>query len=624
MVYRENADLESINLKLNVLSERITLLENFKKQVLSVLNKIAQNIIELKQKKEAYEQLNVEIEKLKGKLEVIGEFKNQLAETTRAFSEEIGELRTMILDREKTISKIELGFEKINEIVKEIEPSAITKEIEKKEAKILELAARIDKLEEFYKELTKKTEEVRRFLEKIKSFENLVELAGKVRRTLAEIEESKNYVDRVAGKIEAIFEDVNDKILDLDERLRKIGNVDEILKDLVPTVDKLQIALKNKADKKDVESIKNISVARVLRDKIERMEAEIEEMKKLKEYLKELREIKEMITLLTPEEKKRIEEIKAQINALEEEIKKIEDDFESKKISEEEFKKLLDERRRKIGELNLELRKYRSKTVLGRLSGLEAEVKNLKSKLKEENIENLMKQLEMIEEFKEKIELMKPKTINELISEKERISEELRMLSDQYKRGLLNRKTFEELFERKQRNLIQITSMIREREKHGRVVEEIRKVHSSLSEIANLVSAVKENSKNIENLKKELENLKTKQEEESIIKIKEVLDSLKIYEIPKNIQEIKNTLSELFSYTEHELKFMQLTLILQYIEDESEILSHVYKIRSLVSEIKSLGRWDEEKEEYLRCLYNFLARKYRDNKEIRDLYLSLI
>ena len=292
MVYRENADLESINLKLNVLSERITLLENFKKQVLSVLNKIAQNIIELKQKKEAYEQLNVEIEKLKGKLEVIGEFKNQLAETTRAFSEEIGELRTMILEREKTLSKIELGFEKINEIVKEIEPSAITKEIEKKEAKMLELAARIDKLEEFYKELTKRTEEVRRFLEKIKSFENLVELAGKVRRTLAEIEESKNYVDRVAGKIEAIFEDVNDKILDLDERLRKIGNVDEILKELVPTVDKLQIALKNKADKKDIESIKNISVARVLRDKIERIEAEIEEMKKLREYLGEIKEIK--------------------------------------------------------------------------------------------------------------------------------------------------------------------------------------------------------------------------------------------------------------------------------------------------------------------------------------------
>ena len=102
------------------------------------------------------------------------------------------------------------------------------------------------------------------------------------------------------------------------------------------------------------------------------------------------------------------------------------------------------------------------------------------------------------------------------------------------------------------------------------------------------------------------------------------MDSLKIYEIPKNIQEIKNTLSELFSYTEHELKFMQLTLILQYIEDESEILSHVYKIRSLVSEIKSLGRWDEEKEEYLRGLYNYLARKYKDNKEIRDLYLSLI
>jgi DNA repair exonuclease SbcCD ATPase subunit len=634
MVYKESLDLESINLKLNVLSERISLLENFKKQILSTLNKMAQNIIELKQKREFYEQLNVEIEKLKGKLEVVNEFKNQLAETTRTFSEEIGELRSMILDREKSFSKIELGFEKINEIVKEIEPKAISRELEKKEAKILELTSKIDKLEELYNELTKRTEEVRRFLEKIKSFENLVDLAKKVKKTLAEIEESKNYVDRLAGKIEAIFDDINEKVLDLDERLRKIGNVDELLRELVPTVDKLQIALENKADRKDIESIKNIGVTGVLRDKIESMEREIGEVKKLKEYLSEIKEIKDKIELLTPEEKRRRDEIKAEINAIETEISKIEEAFENKEISDEDFRRYMEEKKRKIEELTLELRKYEGKTIFGKIKELEIEIENLRNKLKEENIENLMNQIKelnnqikILEEFREKIELMKPKTLNELISEKERISEELRLLTDQYKKGMLDRKTFEELFDRKQKNLIQITSLIREKEKHGQVIEEIRKVHTSLSDITNLISTVKENSKNIENLKKELETIKTKSvttEEESLIKIKEVLDSLKIYEIPKNLQEIKNSLANLSSYVEHELKFMQLTSTLQYIEEESEILSYIYKIKSLVSEIKSLGRWDEEKEEYLKGLYNYLTRKYKDNKEIRDLYLSLI
>jgi DNA repair exonuclease SbcCD ATPase subunit len=533
MVYKESLDLESINLKLNVLSERISLLENFKKQILSTLNKMAQNIIELKQKREFYEQLNVEIEKLKGKLEVVNEFKNQLAETTRTFSEEIGELRSMILDREKSFSKIELGFEKINEIVKEIEPKAISRELEKKEAKILELTSKIDKLEELYNELTKRTEEVRRFLEKIKSFENLVDLAKKVKKTLAEIEESKNYVDRLAGKIEAIFDDINEKVLDLDERLRKIGNVDELLRELVPTVDKLQIALENKADRKDIESIKNIGVTGVLRDKIESMEREIGEVKKLKEYLSEIKEIKDKIELLTPEEKRRRDEIKAEINAIETEISKIEEAFENKEISDEDFRRYMEEKKRKIEELTLELRKYEGKTIFGKIKELEIEIENLRNKLKEENIENLMNQIKelnnqikILEEFREKIELMKPKTLNELISEKERISEELRLLTDQYKKGMLDRKTFEELFDRKQKNLIQITSLIREKEKHGQVIEEIRKVHTSLSDITNLISTVKENSKNIENLKKELETIKTKSvttEEESLIKIKEVL-----------------------------------------------------------------------------------------------------
>jgi len=631
---KEVIDLKHINLKLNVLSERIDSLEDFKKQLISTLHNITQNIIELKQKKEKYEELNIEIERLKGKLEIVNEFKNQLNEITRTFSEEIGELRTMILDREKSFSKIELGFEKINEIVKEIEPNVISKELEKKEAKILELSSKIDKLEAFYNELTKRTEEVRNFLEKIKSFENLIELSKKIRKYISQIEASKNYVDRIAGKIEVIFEDVNEKVLDLDERSKKIENVEGIIKELVPTVDKLQIALENKADKKDIESIKKIGVTGILRDKIENMEKEIEEIKELKKYLTELKEIKEKVEFLTPEERKIRDGIKMEINNLELEIENIEKAFENKEISENEFRRNIDEKKRKLNELTSKLKKYGEVSLVKKLRELELEILEIRDKLREENIQVLMNQIKelnthvrLLEEYRERINLIKPKTLDELITEKNRISEELRLLSEQYNKGLMNKKTFEELYERKQKNLIQIISLIREKEKHGEVIEEIKKVHSSLADVSKLVAIVKNNSKSIEDLRVEIKNIKEEKREasdKSLIKVKEVLDSLKIHEIPKNIQEIKSSLEELNIFFEHELKFLQLTSTLQYIEDESEILSSIHKIRTMISELKSIDRWNKEKEIYLKNLYNYLIRKYKDNRELRDLILSLI
>jgi hypothetical protein len=94
--------------------------------------------------------------------------------------------------------------------------------------------------------------------------------------------------------------------------------------------------------------------------------------------------------------------------------------------------------------------------------------------------------------------------------------------------------------------------------------------------------------------------------------------------MPKNIKEIKENLQDLSKHLENELKFIQLTSALLYIEEESTVLSYIYKIKSITAELKSMERWDEDKEDYLKRLYSHLIKKYKDNKEIRDLYLSLI
>ena len=642
MVYEENLNpSEAINLKLSILEERITILEDFKNQTLTSIEKLTKSVVELLQKKETYENLVAEIEKIQGRLDVVNELKNQLTETTRTFSEEIGELRTMILDREKSFSKIEIGFEKINEIVKDIEPQTIRKNFEKKEQKILELEARIEKLERFSKELIKQTEKVREVIEKVKSFENLVSVAERVKKYLRQAEETKNYADRIAGKVETMFEDMNNKVIDLDEKSAKLEDIDSLLKELVPTVDKLQIEVSNKADKEDVVSLKRSGVSRIVEEKIDKIEKDEAEIQKkfinLEESKKqiddELKKLKDRISVLFPEDLKLREDLKMKIKLLAGEIEEIEKAYNRGEIDEASYKERIEKRKKEREELLEKLKEIKMPTI-SEIRNLEKEVMLLKEELSKKNLINLEKQVrelnknkKLLETYAEIIKVMKPSSLHELLTEKEKTKVELSLLEEQYKSGIISKENFEELYEKKKSFLFELDSLIKDKERQERIINELKNLHIVLSKLSDIVPNIRKNSNLITNLKKEIDSLKeerTTREEERISELTEKISSLNLGELRKDVSEINNKLSTLSESLNYESKFFQLTSILPYINEKSVASFYVARIKSLILKLKSIGRFDEEKENYLNKLFRALASYYKNNRELSEFYLNLI
>ena len=588
-----------------------------------------------------YENLIVEIERIQGRLEAITDLKNQLIETTRTFSEEIGELRTMILDREKSFSKIEIGFEKINEIVKDIEPQTIRKNFEKKEQKILELEARIEKLERFSKELIKQTEKVREVIEKVKSFENLVSVAERVKKYLRQAEETKNYADRIAGKVETMFEDMNNKVIDLDEKSAKLEDMDSLLKELVPTVDKLQIEVSNKADKEDVISLKRSGVSRIVEEKIDKIEKEEEEIQKkfinLEESKKqiddELKKLKDRISVLFPEDLKLREDLKMKIKLLAGEIEEIEKAYNRGEIDEASYKERIEKRKKEREELLEKLKEIKMPTI-SEIRNLEKEVRSLKEELSKKNLINLEKEIKemnknkkLLETYAEIIKVMKPSSLHELLTEKEKTKVELSLLEEQYKSGIISKENFEELYEKKKSFLFELDSLIKDKERQERIINELKNLHIVLSKLSDIVPNIRKNSNLITNLKKEIDSLKeerTTREEERISELTEKISSLNLGELRKDVSEINNKLSTLSESLNYESKFFQLTSILPYINEKSVASFYVARIKSLILKLKSIGRFDEEKENYLNKLFRALASYYKNNRELSEFYLNLI
>ncbi len=622
MGYGNELTLTDISLKLDIVSERISIIEDFKNQAVNSFEKLTKNIYDLVQNKETYDNLVKDIEKLQGKLEVVTELKTQLSETTRTFSEEIGELRTMILDREKGFSKMEFGFEKVNEIVKDIEPQMITRNLEKKEQRILGVEMKIEKLETFSKEITKQTMMVREVMDKVKSFENLVGVADKVKKYLKQSEETKNYTDRIAGKIETMFEDVNTKVLDMDEKATELENMDSLLKEMVPIMDKLQISIAGKADMKDIKSLNEMGVSSKVQEKIKDLEMQWENIgekfTKLDEYPKQMDELKEKINALYPEELKQKEEFKLKLKSFEEEIEEIQKLYDSKQIDETTYKETIDRRKKDMEQINKEL----SKPTPVMKKGLSEEEVN--------KIEGQMKEMDgtrkFLDDYKGIINVVRPRTLKELVAERDKVKVEIGLIEEQYKNKIIAENSFEDLFGRKQNILNDLSVLIKDKERQEQIVDELKNLHIVLSELNRVIPNTRENSGLLNNLKKDVDSLKEERNSatgKAISELTKKISDLKADDLRTDISQIKDNFGNLFKSFDYETKFFQSTSMLPYINDVAGARIYVMRINALMVKLKSIGRY-EGKEEYLNQVYRSLSRHYRDNKELSEFYLGLL
>jgi chromosome segregation ATPase len=200
--------------------------------------------------------LVLRLEKINGKLEIIDRSRNDVNERMTQFAEEIGELRTMMMERERTFDKVKSQFDSVKESVTDIRPERLTKKFERTEQEILENKAKIETLETLIKTLAEENRRVRRLMEKIKSFENLVDISYEMERKLTRINEIKNYADVVVAKVENIFSELNEKVSQLESQKEKIEKLDELTIEITKMLDEVSIKMTKFVTEKDLKDFK--------------------------------------------------------------------------------------------------------------------------------------------------------------------------------------------------------------------------------------------------------------------------------------------------------------------------------------------------------------------------------
>jgi len=198
--------------------------------------------------------LKTEIEKLQASVEALKEIRSSFSERFTRTSEQIGELRSMILERDRTIQEIELKAVKSADLVTSVQPEKLMTEVQKQEVKIEALKANLEGNESIMARIMEELQETRKKIEFFRGIEEVVKLSEEVKKELIEIKKAEGRINTQTDKVQTIYAEMRTRIQDLDAFKSEIqdakATIEQNSKDIEFTKSKIgNLAEKSELDK---------------------------------------------------------------------------------------------------------------------------------------------------------------------------------------------------------------------------------------------------------------------------------------------------------------------------------------------------------------------------------------
>ncbi len=199
--------------------------------------------------------LSTEVDRLKASSEAFAEVRKSFNERFTRISEQIGELRSMILERDRTIQTLELKAIKAADLVESIQPDKFMMEIQKQNVKIEALKANLEGNEAIVEKVMEDLREIRRKIEFFRGVEEIIRLSEEVKKELIEIKKIEGAINIQTDKIQTIYSEMRKKMQNLDtfnSQLQETRvNIEQNSKD----IDSLRLKVSGLAEKSEVDKI---------------------------------------------------------------------------------------------------------------------------------------------------------------------------------------------------------------------------------------------------------------------------------------------------------------------------------------------------------------------------------
>jgi len=199
--------------------------------------------------------LKTEIEKLKASQEAFKEVRTSSSERFTRTSEQIGELRSMILERDRTIQEVELKAVKSADLVSAVQPEKLMTEVQKQEVKIEALKANLEGNESIMERIMEELRETRKKIEFFRGVEEIIKLSEEVKQELIEIKKAEGRINIQTDKVQTIYAEMRKNIQDLDAFKAEIQDMKSTVEQNSKDAEFVKNKIGNLAEKSELDKV---------------------------------------------------------------------------------------------------------------------------------------------------------------------------------------------------------------------------------------------------------------------------------------------------------------------------------------------------------------------------------
>jgi DNA repair exonuclease SbcCD ATPase subunit len=195
--------------------------------------------------------VDIELAKIKGQLDSFAEVRKATTERFSRVSEQMGELRGMIIDTNKAMSKVEVSSTKAIDLVESVHPEKLMIEVRKQDGKIEALRASIESNEAILKDVMLELKKMRDRMNFYKGVEQVIAMNEEIKQELATIKRVEANVERHADKVETAFIEVEKKTAEFEKFNDTVKDLDKTFKKIQGDFEKVKVKIEMKLERKD-------------------------------------------------------------------------------------------------------------------------------------------------------------------------------------------------------------------------------------------------------------------------------------------------------------------------------------------------------------------------------------
>ena len=200
--------------------------------------------------------MSIELEKLKIMIDTVRESKKATDDTIQNISENIGEIRSMVMQADANFKTSMAKMESLEDDVSDIRPKEISKKFNEIKESMEKDRLEMEKIKRKSDGTLDKVNEIYDMIKSIGGIENLVNVNNDIQTKLKDINDAIKYIQRIGSKTEKIFIDLSKGMEDLVLLKAKQEDFDETIKNALASIDSLNVKLKDYVSKSDMENVK--------------------------------------------------------------------------------------------------------------------------------------------------------------------------------------------------------------------------------------------------------------------------------------------------------------------------------------------------------------------------------